>query len=448
VGNVQVLDWCRRLAGRFERHKTRTHLAWVAAILTVALVARVFWVLYAPADPTDGRGIDDTLFYYGAAEKLAAGVGYVIPMTDADTAQWPPGYSLLLSAFYLVMGPKVSIAWGINIVLGALTCVGLYAVGCLLLNQRLGATAGLLLAVFPGHVFFSSLVLSEVLFTFLVVAAMALILLLSRPNHQRKLPLVIGLGAVIGLAALVRGQGLLLIPVAFVFWWLRAADFAAALERALVAVLVAVVLIVPWTIRNYIVMDNLIFISTNDGLNLYMGNHEGATGGFMLAAANWIGDEFAHLPWPEREVRSSDKAMKEALQFMFTHPLAELKLAGSKLRFLYDDDKEALQWIDAPDASKRLESKDLMAGIGNGFYFTVLAASAGGLLVWLRRPRGTLSLPLILIVVFTLGQLLFFTVSRFHFPMLPAFCLLAAAGILAAFESVSARRRRMIGAGG
>lgn len=420
----------------------RRHVPWITLILVVALAARVFWVLYAPADPTDGRGLDDTLFYHGAAMKLADGEGYVIPMTDEDTAQWPPGYSFLLAGFYLFLGPNVAIGWGINIVLGALACVGLYAVGCLAVNQRVGALAGLLLAVLPGHVFFTSLLLSEVLFTLLVVAAMALILLVGRPPHRGKLPLVALLGAVIGLAALVRGQGLLLIPVAFVFWWLRGKDFTPALGRAFLAALVAVVAIAPWTVRNYVVMDDFVFLSTNDGLNLYIGNHEGATGGFMLTAADWIGDEFAHLPSPEREVRASDKAMEEGLEFMLANPLEELKLAGSKLRFLYDDDEEALEWIHAPDAGKPLESRDLLSNIGNGFYFTLLAASAGGLLVWLWRPRGALSLPLILIVVFTMGQLLFFAVSRFHFPMLPSFCLLAAAGIVAALESIAGRSRR------
>jgi len=32
--------------------------------------------------------------------------------------------------------------------------------------------------------------------------------------------------------------------------------------------------------------------------------------------------------------------------------------------------------------------------------------------------------------VFTLGQLLFFADPRFHFPMLPSFCLLAAVGVV------------------
>ncbi len=79
--------------------------------------------------------------------------------------------------------------------------------------------------------------------------------------------------------------------------------------------------------------------------------------------------------------------------------------------------------------------------MANGFYFSVLAVAAGGLLYWVRRPRSTVSLPLILIAVFTLGQLPFFSLSRYHFPMLPSFCLLAAVGLVAGTEYLKSRFR-------
>jgi len=83
--------------------------------------------------------------------------------------------------------------------------------------------------------------------------------------------------------------------------------------------------------------------------------------------------------------------------------------------------------------------------VANVYYFAVLALAGGGLLVWLRRPRGGLVLPLLAIAVFTLGQLPFFNDPRFHYPMLPAFALLAAAGLVAAASTVRgvfARRTR------
>jgi hypothetical protein len=191
-------------------------------------------------------------------------------------------------------------------------------------------------------------------------------------------------------------------------------------------------------------MGSFVFISTNEGGNLYMGNHEGASGGFQFEAGVWIVDEYAHLSLKRQEVESSNRALREGLDFMIHNPGKELQLAGSKLRYLYQDDEESLSWIEAPEVGKPLESRPVWADITNDFYFTVLALSAGGLIVWLRRPRSAVALPLIMVLLFTAGQLLFFTVTRFHFPMLPSFCLLAAVGVVKGAErvwSLAAARR-------
>jgi 4-amino-4-deoxy-L-arabinose transferase-like glycosyltransferase len=429
---------------RLRSRRFLTHAAWVVIILAVALTARSLWVANFPADPGDGRHLNDTQFYFGSAVQLAEGKGYVSPWTGVTTAQWPPGYTFLLAGLFRLFGAHVEVGWGANIVLGALTCVALYAVGCLIAGQRAGALAGLLLAVLPGHVFFSSVLLSEIPFTLLTVVTMALILIVPRARGDRMALRLAVVGALIGVAALVRGQGLILLPTAALFWWLSTADLLRALKWTAVITVACLAVIAPWTIRNYRTMGSFVFISTNEGGNLYMGNHEGASGGFQFEAGVWIVDEYAHLSLKRQEVESSSRALREGLDFMIHNPGKELQLAGSKLRYLYQDDEESLSWIEAPEVGKPLESRPVWADITNDFYFTVLALSAGGLIVWLRRPRSAVALPLIMVLLFTAGQLLFFTVTRFHFPMLPSFCLLAAVGVVKGAErvwSLAAARR-------
>ena len=64
---------------RLRSRRFLTHAAWVVVILAVALTACSLWVAYAPADPSDGRHLNDTQFYYGSAVQLAEGKGYVNP---------------------------------------------------------------------------------------------------------------------------------------------------------------------------------------------------------------------------------------------------------------------------------------------------------------------------------------------------------------------------------
>jgi 4-amino-4-deoxy-L-arabinose transferase-like glycosyltransferase len=417
-------------------------VAGAGLVLVVALAARSIWVAYAPSDPTDGRLMNDTQFYYLSAGVLAHGAGYVMPWNGAATAYWPPGYPFFLAGLFKLFGQHVALAWGANIVLGSLTCVALYFVGRIILGERGGIAAGLVLAVFPGHVFFSSLVLSEVTFTFLVVVATLLVLLISRRRGNRSVLGVLFLGAVIGAAALVRGQGLFLIPVAAIFWWLRSGDWRRALRWTGLAALAALAVVLPWTARNYVSMGSFVPISTNEGGNLYIGNYEGATGRVVMGAGAWASERYADLPPAEQEIAVNDLLLREGLKFMFTHPIREVQLSGSKIRALYSDDEEALLGIPNRQAGESIPHDDLIARIGNGLFFGALAVAAGGLLLWLRRPRGEMALPVLVVAVFTLGQLPFFADSRFHYPMLPSIALLAAAGLTAVFDRSVWRRWR------
>ena len=420
-----------------------SHLVGAAAVVVVALAARSLWVAYAPSDPMDGRIFSDPVFYYYSAAHMADGGGYIQPLTSANTAYWPPGYSLLLTPLFKLFGAHVSIAWGVNIVLGALTCVALYYLGRAVSGERTGIVAGFALALFPGHVFFSSLVLSEVTFTFLVVVALLLAALVSRRTGGRAVWLVVLLGATIGAAALVRGQGLLLIPLAAVFWLVQAGRRRALWGTAL-ATAVAFIVIAPWTLRNYFVMHDFVLISSNVGGNLYVGNFEDATGHMVPGAGEWAKAPYAHLSPERQEVAMSNRLLGDGLKFMFTHPGREVQLTASKARGLYEDDEEALRGIPNRQAGETVPRAGLIADVANVYYFAVLALAGVGLLVWLRRPRGALLLPLLAVAVFTLGQLPFFTDPRFHYPVLPAFALLAAAGGVAAAEAIGrvvARRR-------
>jgi 4-amino-4-deoxy-L-arabinose transferase-like glycosyltransferase len=429
------------VGARLREPAGRSHLRWSVAILVLALAARAFWVAYAPADPTDGRGMDDTIFYYGSAVGIANGEGYVNPWVSEPTAQWPPGYSFLLASVFRLPGPDVPAAWSLNVVVGALTCVALYWVGLLISGQKVGALAGLIMAVFPGHVFFSSLVMSETLFVFLVVVAMLMLALVAK-RREPGVPLLLLTGAAVAAAAMVRGQGLFLFFVALLFWWVSSADWAHALQRATLVMVTAIALIIPWSVRNYVVTDGFVFISTNDGANLYMGNHEYANGRFMYAAGDWIARQFGDLSWPEGEVATSNAMLREGLRFMFTHPWREVQLAGSKIRALYEDDEDGLRWIHHPEVNSPVRSLKVISDIANAYYFAVIAAAGLGVWYWRRRPRDALSLPLLVIGVFTVGQLLFFGTPRFHLPMLPSFALLAAFGLTRGWEHLQRRRRR------
>src|SRR3990170_243181 len=187
-----------------------------AAVFALGLLARGLWAAYADGDPLDGR-FDDCLFYHFAGASLARGDGYVSFVTGDSTALFPPGYPFFLAGLYRAFGADPAVAEGANVVLGALSGVLAFALATALFGRRAGLTAGLALALFPSQVLFVPALMSEVLFTFLLLSALLLAVAASRAR-RRALPLAAAVGAVAGAAALVRGEGMLIPLIVVPFW--------------------------------------------------------------------------------------------------------------------------------------------------------------------------------------------------------------------------------------
>jgi hypothetical protein len=153
------------------------------------------------------------------------------------------------------------------------------AVGLLarrLAGQAAGIAAAAIAAVHPTLVAADGSLMSETLAGLLVLGLVALGLRVARTPTMEW---TVALGAGIGLAALVRGEGLLHLgliglPVALAVGR-RARRPAPAGARVLALVVVGTVAVIaPWTIRNAVVLGSPILISTNDSTVLAGANCE------------------------------------------------------------------------------------------------------------------------------------------------------------------------------
>jgi 4-amino-4-deoxy-L-arabinose transferase-like glycosyltransferase len=308
---------------------------WASVLAGFALVMRAGWVL---AVDRVGFAFNDALMYHTTAMSVSRGEGYV-PLTGGPTARWPPGYSTLLGGVYRVVGIEPVAGELLNAVIGAATVGVLVLVVGAALDRGVAIAAGVGLAVLPGPILWTDVLVSETLYTALFVVMIGLVLR-SSPSWRW----AVCLGVVIGLAALVRGEAFtwLLLPV--VLWWPRVGRRQLASCVALSVVAIAIV-IAPWTIRNAVVMDAFVPVATNASQTLWSGHHPGATGGQTYPPADYL-DRF-----PEdvrtRELESSTALRNDALEFMLTHPVREVQLVPLKLVHLMRGDSYALDWVNA-----------------------------------------------------------------------------------------------------
>jgi len=393
---------------------------WIVAILAVGLLLRGCWAGAVTVDPNDGR-FDDSVFYHNVAVTLVRQHEFSSPYSGLPTAQWPPGYSLFLAGIYWLFGPTLTGARVANMVLGAGTAALVYLLGLRLFERRTARLASLLAAVFPDQIFFVSVLYSEILFTFMFVLGLLFIVLAVRcPVGERRWWLL-GLGLLTGGAALVRGQGLFLPPMAFVAWKLLGVPWTRALTwTAAVAVLAAAV-ILPWAVRNYLVLGRPVLITTSFGGNFYLGHsNEADPIGRLL-------EEYGPLTKPGAEAKVGEVALRRGLRFMLTHPRDEVRLTAQKIRDLYRSDHVGLDLVEESGKRKILRDgvRAALDHVADGLYFGVLAASGLALAIATGRRDGAVLVPVAVIGLWTAGSALFFGDPRFHFPVIPAFCLIA-----------------------
>ena len=415
--------------------------AWLVAILAIALVLRLFWALEVEVSPRTVWRWDMSLYDY-QAHALAEGDGY-IDYWGNPTAHWPPGYPGVLAAVYHFTADSLLGARLLNVVAGALSVALVYMLGVRVFGRAAGLAAAAILAVFPNQVFFTSLIMTEPLFTALFLLALTLTVFVALDDRPPRLWHVALTGATIGLASLVRGEGLLLVPIVAAVLLLRWRPRREALQYAAVLVAGAAIIVGPWTARNVVRMKAPIPISTSATEALWVGHHEGADG--KIADFAVVGTEYADLSNPEREVKTSNEALSQALTFMTHHPVAELQLIPKKFAVLFKGDGSAIRWMQLDTPTIRPSLGDALWTLSSAFYRVVLIAAVLGLPAWfsLRDPAKVL-LAAVVAAWTLLFAVVFFGDERFHFSIAPIFCLWAGASLVAGWQLAAARWRKRV----
>ncbi len=338
----QVGAWRRQVTGAWQVPELR----WLCAILVLAAALRIAWVLYAAREP---KGVHDPAFYYGYGQSIASGIGYTLP--DGPTAYYPIGYPATLGALYFLVGhtpipDNLVLATGFfQVFLSVATVALVYYVGRRLFTPTVGLLAALWMALFPNLIFHTATFLTETLFIFLVLAALAVLFSFcwreERPGWARLLVF----GLLLGFSALVRPISLLFLPLLPIAWLIAGFGWQRALGYSGAVLVITAAVIAPWTIRNAVRMDAFVIISTNMGDNLCIGHHPNATGEFSLPQYCFPDGKYEGLDRPQFEVSRNNDNIRNAYKFILEFPVDELELLSRKAVLLWKHDHDGLDAV-------------------------------------------------------------------------------------------------------
>lgn len=270
-------DTARRASPSPQPYSFRDYLPPVAKIFGVALALRCLVALLAYSNRDIAailwpRGIE----MLGVAKSLATGNGFSSPFSLATgpTAFVPPLYPSILSGILRIFGDHTNAsAWAILLLqcfVSALTVAPVFALALENFGHREAKVAAWIWALFPYAIILPTNIIWESSLSAFVVALGAWLLVRAwrSPSTSRWIYAALWWAA----GCLLNASLLLILPAAAFYSFLRKKISFATLAGSAAAF---IAILVPWSIRNYLVMGRAVPLRDNFALEMWIGNHSG-----------------------------------------------------------------------------------------------------------------------------------------------------------------------------
>lgn len=449
------------------RHWTRSRRnRWLLGAIVVGGVVRLVWAITATTAPI---GTADAAEYERLAVAFSRGEMPTF-FTGIPSAYWAAGYPMILAPFMWVarttgwISPLFTASL-VNVVAGTTTI----AFTAYLAHRWVGASArnwaAWLIALMPAQIYYTSTAHSETVLTTLVLGGFAALtaVLHRHPAGRERLRWLVVSGLLVGLAVLVKSSGVVLFAVPVLA--LRASSGRwrgqGALRATGAVVLGALVLLVPWTIRNGVQVGVWTPLGTQNATVLCMGNHDTATGGWHPVPES-LEDCYHSSPWDDERLLGTEaysvppgwefqgpdeprwyrEASSRGLRWAMTHPLDEIRLAWLKTAEAWGDEWDAL-----PSATN-FNRPDFAGGKGSPFdvgadvYLWGLQLLAVGGLIFVKACRRALPVwgLVVLLTMMIWGGL---AQPHYRHPAVPLLAVLAG-GTLAALSARASKGRATV----
>jgi 4-amino-4-deoxy-L-arabinose transferase-like glycosyltransferase len=382
-----------------------------------------------------GTPIVDEQQYSQIAHSIVAGHGFAWGPGDPTSIR-PPLYPAVLAAVWAVSPDNLQAVRVLQILVGLATAVLVWILGTRLYGPTVGAWAAVVSWLYPSFIFYNFLILTETLFTFLLVA---FVLLTVNTVQTPRAWSAIGCGLTLGLAALTRS---ILWPLPLILCPLLAVLIRAPLARRLALpclVLAGYALVVaPWAIRNTRLQGVLTIVDTMGGMNLRMGNYEYTPDDRMWDAVSldgeksWVRGLGSDLTGQSITEGQKEKwAQRKAIEYMRANPGVTLRRAIIKFADFWGLEREFMAGV-----QKGLYGPPMWFQVIGSLaivlaYVAIVIAGVAGM--WLAAPvdwrlHVVMLLPIVVIMA---AHTIVFGHSRYHLPLMPIIGLYAAAVVAA-----------------
>jgi hypothetical protein len=291
----------------------------------------------------------------------------------------------------------------------------------------------------PAHVLFTSILLSETFYGFLLSGLLAWCVYFVLGRDRVALPAVAVAGVLTAAAGMVRGEalafgGVIALLVLYEYRMKALAPLAVFAAGALL-------IVGPWTLRNQLTMGEAIAGTTGSGRVMYQGHNPVSDGGPSLDAVFQLESRILE-EHPEicanrnphclknLELLSRKEGSRLAREWAWDHKLKELELVGRRMHLLFRNDEAGVSWMNTGNPWFSPENQDRLINLSTAYFWGLAALALAGAPVWFRwRDTGRLLVFAVIPYYMLVFGVLFIGDPRYHYALYIPLAALGGVGI-------------------
>ncbi len=258
-----------------------------------------------------------------------------------QTSSHAPLYPYFLSLFYHFGQTPLTflIIQIFQAILSVLTIIFVCGVTEIVYNKSTARISQWLFGIYPPMIYYCAKLVPTTILLFLLSLTIFLILKAAERNS----PFSILAGICLGFSILCDPIALMLYP-AIIIW--RIITKKIKTHSLILIFLSSILVITPWTVRNYVIHKNLVPITTQFGINFWIGNNPNATGTDFYKIIDYEKGEYILMPHslPKSvqdslnslsEIERTKFYLKKGFEFIKNNPAQFMKLLIKKFYYYW-----------------------------------------------------------------------------------------------------------------
>jgi len=350
-----------------------------------------------------------------------------------------PAYPMILALFFKLAGSNYFLPRLVQVVIGSLNCLVVYTLTTKASPEKVwpARIAGIVTALYGTLVFFEGNLLM-ISFTLFFANISLLGLIFYREKNNLCWPIMAG--TCFALAAVDRTNMLLFVPVAVWFLWkgTGSVSWCRRIQSVILYVTGMLIVILPFTIHNYRVSGDIVLISSNAGINLFIGNNPYAPGIFAIPPDIPIRNHNIRMAEDVTEIACKERGKKlkpsevsrywalKARNYIVSHPLDAARLYVKKTSLMFN-------WREIPNHLDfifiKKEVTPWLSYLFIGFWIVAPLAFVGIVGRLLLGMNAVHKLFIMFICMYTLSLLPFFINDRYRLPIVPFLVIFASVAL-------------------